>query len=70
MAVIKLKQSDIEKIAFNVIKENFNLNEQPISDDVTEPAPGKEELFLGFTEDGGPVLYKKENGQDVLVKKF
>jgi hypothetical protein len=71
MVVIKLKQSDIEKIAFNVIKENSNLNEQPISDDITKPGPGKEELKLAYTEDGTPVLYKtNSNGQDELVKKF
>lgn len=75
MAVIKLKQSDIEKIVTNIINEDImNVDEMsPVmdQDDLTEPGPGKEELKLAYTEDGSPVLYKTNpNGEDELVKKF
>lgn len=75
MAVIKLKQSDIEKIVTNIISEDMmgmeETNPNPDMDDMTEPAPGKEKLKLGYTQDGRPVLYKTNpNGEDELVQKF
>lgn len=76
MAVIKLKQSDIEKIVSNIVQENYDLEEELGStnddfDNMTEPGPGKEKLKLGFTKEGNPVLYKTNpNGEDELVKEF
>jgi hypothetical protein len=72
MSTIKLKQSDIEKIVTNIVKENV-VDELPmdVELDYTEPAPGKSELKLGLTDDGGYVLYKTdEGGNDVVVQKF
>jgi hypothetical protein len=72
--VIKLKQSDIEKIVTNIINEDLEIGEVgPVIDKdfMTEPGSGKEKLKLGFTKEGNPVLYKTNpNGEDELVKEF
>ena len=74
MGVIKLKQSDIEKVVSNIINEDLGMDEEVVTNDVdnmTEPGPGKEKFKLGYTKEGDPVLYKTNpDGQDELVKKF
>lgn len=73
---IKLKQSDIEKIVSGIVEEQMDplgsLEEiETETNDVLEPGPGKMELNLGLTPEGGYVLYRTdENGQDVVVRKF
>jgi len=72
MSTIKLKQSDIEKIVTNIVTENV-IEDLPIEveKDYTNPAPGKSELKLGMTDNGGYVLYKTDSsGIDIVVQKF
>ena len=72
MSTIKLKQSDIEKIVTNIIKENV-VAELPmeVEKDYTNPAPGKTELKLGMTDNGGYILYKTDpSGVYTVVQKF
>lgn len=71
--VIKIKQSDIEKIVTNIIKEDLNEIDPMVidKDEMTEPGAGKEKLKLGFTKEGNPVLYRTNpSGEDELVKEF
>lgn len=86
MSVIKIKQSDIEKIVSNIVNEqslgdntnNVNHEEIEVSEDETEnekeftqTGEGKIPLKLGLTDDGGYILYKtNSNGQDEVVQSF
>jgi hypothetical protein len=75
MSVIKLKQSDIEKIVSNIVNEQslgeISEDEMDNGDEFTQPGAGKIPLKLGLTDDGGYVLYKtNSNGQDEVVQKF
>jgi hypothetical protein len=73
---IKLKQSDIEKIVSNIVEQHMGDSESleeidNQTDDIMEPGPGKLELHLGLTPEGGYVLYRtNENGQSEVVRKF
>ena len=86
MSIIKIKQSDIEKIVSNIVNEH-SLGDNPnsiaheeteISEDemdneseFTQPGEGKIPLNLGLTSDGGYVLYRtNSNGQDEVVQSF
>ena len=72
MSTIKLKQSDIEKIVTDIVTENV-VADLPmyVEQDYTNPAPGKTELKLGMTDNGGYILYRTDpSGVDVVVKKF
>jgi hypothetical protein len=67
---IKLTQEDLKKMVQNIVKEQSELDEQS-TNDVLKPGPGKMELNLGLTDDGGYVLYRtNENGEDEVVQKF
>jgi hypothetical protein len=86
MSIIKIKQSDIEKIVSNIVNEQSlgeNLNsiahegteisedEMDNGDEFTQPGEGKIPLKLGLTDDGGYVLYRtNSNGQDEVVQSF
>jgi len=86
MSIIKIKQSDIEKIVSNIVNEH-SLGDNPnsiaheemeISEDemdneseYTQPGEGKIPLKLGLTDGGGYVLYRtNSNGQDEVVQSF
>lgn len=86
MSIIKIKQSDIEKIVSNIVNEqslgdnsdSIAHEEVEVSEDemdngneFTQPGEGKTPLKLGLTDGGGYVLYKtNSNGQDEVVQSF
>lgn len=50
MKIVKIKQSDIERIVENIVKENQGLDEfdgQPQSDDFSGEPDGGEDLIVG-----------------------
>jgi hypothetical protein len=86
MSIIKIKQSDIEKIVSNIVNEQSlgdnsdsiaheeveaSEDEMDNGNEFTQPGEGKTPLKLGLTDDGGYVLYKtNSNGQDEVVQSF
>jgi len=65
--VIKLKQSDIEKMVTNIVMENLESEPQ----NVEEVAQDGVELKLGLTQDGGYVLYKTNpDGSEEVVQQM
>ena len=66
--VIKLKQSDIERIVTKIVTENMDNELDEI--DGMDSGEGME-LKLGLTDNGGYVLYKTNpDGSEEVVKKF
>ena len=67
MSIIKIKQSDIERIVTKIVTENMNNLDEIDSMDSGEGM----ELKLGLTDNGGYVLYKTNpDGSEEVVKKF
>ena len=68
--IIKIKQSDIERIVTKIVTENMNTNLDEI-DAVDNGSEGAIELKLGLVGATGYVLYKTNpDGTEEVVQKF
>lgn len=64
--IVKLKQSDIERIVTNIVNENLDTHNQEVDEQVEDGM----EVKLGKTQDGGYILYKTNpDGTDEILKR-